>query len=395
MPHNIHTIAFSFIKGNNPKMATQILNRLGSESEFFTLSETALAARLEFKGRILDPSYRKSLLEKAKTEKEFIDGHNIRAIYFTDADYPQRLLECDDAPAMLYALGDTDLNAAHVVSIVGTRNATNYGVNFIERLIGKLASDINNLVIVSGLAFGCDIAAHKEALRLGIPTVGVVAHGLDTLYPSEHRGYAANMVRQGGMILTDYTHNTTPHRGNFLARNRIVAGLADCIVVAESAANRGGALHTAKLGMLYNRDVFALPGRTSDLYSGGCNMLIKSNVAHLIENADDLVAAMNWQQRQEEGAATYTFLRIHTAATGGNRPHPAKRRSPDKHSDSSTRHTRRAAYGTAGGNGIQRDSVVATRGTLPPGLNFSPLSTLITIRISPQPYNTTSPWKRK
>lgn len=307
MPHNIHTIAFSFIKGNNPKMATQILNRLGSESEFFTLSETALAARLEFKGRILDPSYRKSLLEKAKTEKEFIDGHNIRAIYFTDADYPQRLLECDDAPAMLYALGDTDLNAAHVVSIVGTRNATNYGVNFIERLIGKLASGINNLVIVSGLAFGCDIAAHKEALRLGIPTVGVVAHGLDTLYPSEHRGYAANMVRQGGMILTDYTHNTTPHRGNFLARNRIVTGLADCIVVAESAANRGGALHTAKLGMLYNRDVFALPGRTSDLYSGGCNMLIKSNVAHLIESADDLVAAMNWQQRQEEGQQPTLF----------------------------------------------------------------------------------------
>ncbi len=144
-------------------------------------------------------------------------------------------------------------------------------------------------------------------MRLGIPTVGVVAHGLDTLYPSEHRGYAANMVRQGGMILTDYTHNTTPHRGNFLARNRIVAGLADCIVVAESAANRGGALHTAKLGMLYNRDVFALPGRTSDLYSGGCNMLIKSNVAHLIESADDLVAAMNWQQRQEEGQQPTLF----------------------------------------------------------------------------------------
>ena len=288
-------------------MASRILDLIGSEQEFFTLSEATLSARLGLKGRILSDDYRRDILRKAQEEIPFVENNHIRPIYFTDEAYPHRLLECDDAPAMLYALGDTDLNAAHVVSIVGTRNATNYGVNFIERLIGKLASGINNLVIVSGLAFGCDIAAHKEALRLGIPTVGVVAHGLDTLYPSEHRGYAANMVRQGGMILTDYTHNTTPHRGNFLARNRIVAGLADCIVVAESAANRGGALHTAKLGMLYNRDVFALPGRTSDLYSGGCNMLIKSNVAHLIESADDLVAAMNWQQRQEEGQQPTLF----------------------------------------------------------------------------------------
>lgn len=288
-------------------MASQILERIGSEEEFFTLSETALACRLEFKGKILDKAYRLELLEKGKKELEFIAGHNIHPLYFTDERYPQRLLECDDAPAMLYAIGETDLNAAHVISVVGTRNATHYGVGFIERLISSLADSIDNLVIVSGLAFGCDIAAHKQALALGIPTVGIVAHGLDTIYPSEHREYAAKMVRQGGMVLTDYIHGTVPHRGNFLARNRIVAGLADCIVVAESAANKGGALHTAKLGMLYNRDVFALPGRTSDLYSGGCNMLIKNNVAHLLENADDLITAMNWQRRPKEGAQPALF----------------------------------------------------------------------------------------
>lgn len=304
---DLHTTAFSLIKGNNPQMASQILARLGSEEEFFTLSEQALSARLEFKGRILEKSYRTELIEKAKAEIDFIAAHNLRAIYFTHDDYPRRLLECDDAPAMLYALGNTDLNASHVVSVVGTRNATHYGIDFINRLVTDLAQRIDNLVIVSGLAFGCDIAAHKQALGLGIPTVGVVAHGLDTLYPAEHRCHAAKMVREGGMVLTDYPHGTIPHRGNFLARNRIVAGVADCIVVAESAAGRGGALHTAKLGMLYNRDVFALPGRTSDLYSGGCNMLIKTNIAHLIENADDLIAAMNWKCRPPEGSQATLF----------------------------------------------------------------------------------------
>lgn len=308
MSQLLHRIAFSQVKGNNPKMATQILNRIGSEEEFFTLSQAALSSRLEFSGRITDNTYRSELLEKARAEVAFIESNRVRCFHFTDENYPQRLLECDDAPVMLYALGNADINATHMVSIVGTRNATVYGVNFINRLIGDLAERIDNLTIVSGLAFGCDITAHRRAMELGLPTIGVVAHGLDTLYPAEHRNYAAKMVRDGGgMILSDYLHGTPPHRGNFLARNRIVAGMADCIVVAESAARRGGALHTAKLGMLYNRDVFALPGRTSDLYSGGCNMLIRTNVAHLIETADDLIEAMNWKCRPPEGEQTLLF----------------------------------------------------------------------------------------
>lgn len=291
-------------------MATQILTRIGSEEEFFSLSPQALSARLEFSGRITDADYRRVLLEKARDEQKFVEENNVRCLYFTDTDYPQRLLECDDAPAMLYAIGDADLNARHMVSIVGTRNATTYGVSFINRLVSDLAERIEGLAIVSGLAFGCDITAHRRALETGIPTIGVVAHGLDTLYPAEHRNHAAKIVREGGMILSDYLHGTPPHRGNFLARNRIVAGIADCIVVAESAARRGGALHTAKLGMLYNRDVFALPGRTSDLYSGGCNMLIRTNVAHLTESADDIIAAMGWKCRPTEGEQPRLFPEI-------------------------------------------------------------------------------------
>ena len=265
----IYKTAFSLARGMHPKVADELLSRVGSEEEFFKLPESTLIRFTGRKLQILSDAYRAEILEKAKTEEQFCLENHIRRLYYTDPDYPQRMLECDDAPIMLYALGETDLNARHIVSIVGTRNATAYGVNFINRLVEDLTRRLDNIVIVSGLAMGCDITAHKRALDEGIPTIGVVAHGLDTLYPSEHRRYAARMVHEGGTILTDYPHGTRPHRGNFLARNRIVAGISDAIVVAESGAPRGGALHTARLGQLYNRDVFALPGRTSDIYSAG------------------------------------------------------------------------------------------------------------------------------
>ena len=303
----LHRIAFALVKGNNPRMAARILDLTGSEEEFFALPQPVLAARLGFSGTITTDAYRRSLLDKATDEERFVSAGKIRCIYFTDETFPSRLRECDDAPLMLFGLGDADLNAPHMVSVVGTRNATTYGINFINRLVDDLAERIDGLTIVSGLAFGCDIAAHRRALELGIPTVAVVAHGLDILYPAEHRPYAARIARENGAILSDYPHGTPPHRPNFLARNRIVAGMADCIVVAESAAARGGALSTARLGMLYNRDVFALPGRSSDIYSGGCNLLIKRNIAHLIENADDLISAMNWHAHPPEGEQRELF----------------------------------------------------------------------------------------
>lgn len=303
----LYRIAFSCIKGMCPQLARDILAKTGPEERFFRMRETELASRLGFRNRILTDEHREEALRIAREEVRFVTNSNVRCIYFTDDDYPSRLLQCDDSPAMLYATGKTNLNAAHMVAVVGTRNASTYGVSFINRLVDDLAAKLDDVIIVSGLATGCDIASHRRAIANGIPTIGVVAHGLSTIYPAEHRNDATKIVREGGMILTDYPHSTRPHRANFLARNRIVAGMCDCIVVAESAAERGGALHTAKLGALYNRDVFALPGRTSDHYSGGCNMLIKKQIAALIENADDLIEAMNWKCRPTEGTQNELF----------------------------------------------------------------------------------------
>lgn len=307
MSSQLHTTAFCLLKGMTPRLAEEILGHVGSAEEFFALSDASITSRIGMKTNMFSAAVRSQAMARAESELEFASRHNVRCIAYTDPAYPRRLLECTDAPAMMFATGNTDLNAAHVVSIVGTRNATIYGVNFINKLVDALAERLDNVVIVSGLAMGCDITAHRRAMERGVPTVGVVAHGIDTLYPAEHRNYAAKMVREGGMVLTDYTHGTRPHRGNFLARNRIVAGMSDAVIVAESAAERGGALHTAKLAMLYDRDVFALPGRTSDHYSAGCNKLIKTNVAHLIEDADDLITHMNWTTRPQPGQQATLF----------------------------------------------------------------------------------------
>lgn len=310
MSELLYRIAFSQVKGMHPKVAEQMLERVGTEEEFFRLPAQSLHRLTGNAHHVLDDDYRAAVLEGARREEEFCLTNNVRCLYYTDGEYPQRLLQCDDAPSMLFTLGAVNLNTRHVVSIVGTRNATNYGVAFINRLVEDLSAKLDDLLVVSGLAMGCDITAHRKAMDTGVPTVAVVAHGLDTLYPSEHRRYAARMVRDGGGIVTDYVHGTSPHRGNFLARNRIVAGLSDAIVVAESGAPRGGALHTARLGQMYNRDVFALPGRTADVYSAGCNLLIKTNVAHLIETADDLIAAMRWTPHPAIGEQQELFPQL-------------------------------------------------------------------------------------
>ncbi|MDE6491247.1 MAG: DNA-processing protein DprA, partial [Muribaculaceae bacterium] len=246
--------------------------------------------------KIYESSYRSSLLKQAESEFDFINRNNIKPIYYTDSTYPGRLLECDDAPLMLYTLGNCDLNQARMVGIVGTRHATHYGIDFTNRFVDELASLIDNAVIVSGLAYGIDITAHRAAMRNKIPTIAVLAHGLNTIYPADHRKDAADISHIGGMLVTDYRSCDAVHRGNFVARNRIVAGLCDCLVVVESA-QKGGALITATIASDYNRDVFAVPGRIYDRFSAGCNKLIASNVAALVESAADVVAAMRWPIR--------------------------------------------------------------------------------------------------
>lgn len=300
MTTDIYQIAFASLRGMTRRLAGEILSRVGDEERFFTTPERQLSAVMGCSNRLFTDAYRAEVLEKANKEMPFIDGNHVKALYFTDTDYPVRLNECDDAPLLLFGLGKCDLNASHIISIVGTRHATPYGTDFVIRLVEELSKKIDNLVIVSGLAYGIDIAAHRAALHCGVPTVAVLAHGLNTIYPATHRSTAADIVRSGGMLLTDYMSQDALHKGNFVARNRIVAGLCDCTVVAESAI-KGGALITAGIASAYHRDVAALPGRTSDRFSQGCNKLIADNTAALISDADSLIAMMGWQSRQQEG----------------------------------------------------------------------------------------------
>lgn len=301
-----YRIAFSMLRGVNPKAAMPILQRIGSEGDFFMASEAQLQTVMGSKSPLFGREYRDRLLLAAENEVVYDDTHGIRELYFSDDGYPRLLHECDDAPMMLYGLGDCDFNNSHVVSIVGTRHATAYGVGFVNKLVADLADNVGNIVIASGLAYGIDIAAHRAAMSAGLPTIGVVAHGLSTIYPSCHRNDAAFMVRNGGMVLSEYIHDAAIHKGNFLARNRIVAGIAECVIVVESAS-KGGALTTARIASEYSRDVFALPGRTSDLYSQGCNSLIARNVAHLVTCADDVIEIMGWETQPSDGAQQSLF----------------------------------------------------------------------------------------
>lgn len=272
---------------------------------FFEQDAHALAAATGVKTEFFDKSRRTAALRSAETEAGFISANKIKAIFASDGNYPQRLRECDDAPAMLYTLGDADADCTHVISIVGTRHATAYGIDFTARLVKDLAEALGpeNLLIVSGLAYGIDVAAHRAALSAGTPTTAVLAHGLNTIYPADHRATATQIVRDGGSLLTEYRSTDAIHRGNFLARNRIVAGLADVTVVVESAV-KGGALSTARMASAYNREVMALPGRVSDTYSCGCNALIADNVAMMLRDAGDLIDAMGWQRCPAEGTQT-------------------------------------------------------------------------------------------
>ncbi|MEI6949595.1 DNA-processing protein DprA [Paraflavisolibacter sp. H34] len=235
--------------------------------------------------------------DRAEKEIGFLERYGIRPLFLTDPDYPQRLLNCYDSPTLLFYKGAADLNASWVVSIIGTRHHTDFGKAFTEKLVKELAEE--KVLVVSGLAFGIDGAAHKAALKHDLPTVGVVGHGLDTIYPSEHAGLARDMARHGGGLLTEFLSTTKPDKHHFPLRNRIVAGMSDATVVVETAI-KGGSMITAKLADSYNRDVFAVPGRPGDAKSAGCNHLIKYNKAILLTGADDLLEVMGWKERKKE-----------------------------------------------------------------------------------------------
>ncbi len=233
-------------------------------------------------------------LHRAAAEMEFITKNNIRALTLNDDDYPRRLSECPDAPIILYYKGSADLNQLRVINIVGTRQCTTYGQDLIRHFISDLRTLCPDVLIVSGLAYGVDICAHRHALDNGFETVGVLAHGLDQIYPHHHRDTAAVMTRQGG-LLTEYMSQTQALPNNFRQRNRIVAGMSDATILVESAY-KGGGLITCRIAQEYGRDVFAFPGAVGMPYSEGCNKMIRDNTAALITSAHDFMESMGWAE---------------------------------------------------------------------------------------------------
>ena len=229
---------------------------------------------------------------RAEREMEFVEKNRLTCLTLQDEAYPSRLRECEDAPIVLFFKGNVDFNRLHVINMVGTRRATEYGKQFCADFVHDLSVLLPDVLIVSGLAYGIDINAHRSALDNDLPTVGVLAHGLDRIYPSLHRKTAVEMLDKGG-LLTEFPVGTTPDKHNFISRNRIVAGMCDATIVVESAA-KGGSLITAELAESYHRDCFAFPGRVTDEYSKGCNQLIRDSKASLLLSAEDLVEAMGW-----------------------------------------------------------------------------------------------------
>ncbi|WP_017258976.1 DNA-processing protein DprA [Pedobacter arcticus] len=287
----LHNIALTFVKGIGDITIKSLISYCGSAEEVFKAKQSHLEKIPGIGTKTAKLIVNHKAFERAEQELAFIEKYKIQPIFYTDKNYPKRLKNCADSPALLYFKGKANLNNQKTVAIVGTRNASNYGKAFCEKLIDGLKE--HNVLIVSGLAYGIDVAAHKSAVAMNQPTVGVLGHGLDRIYPALHRSVAESMLANGG-LLTEFPSQTNPDRQNFPKRNRIIAGLADAVIVVE-AAKKGGALITAEIANSYNKDVFALPGKIDDEFSEGCNFLIKTNRANLITRPEDIEYIMGWQ----------------------------------------------------------------------------------------------------
>lgn len=286
----LYRVAVTMLPNIGSVLAKNLVAYCGSAEAIFRTSKVKLEKIPQIGAERAASISTADVLKEAEKELKFIEDYKIKTLFFADKDYPRRLKDCIDSPVMLYYMGNADLNADRIVAIVGTRRATNYGKEMTEKLMEELAP--HNVLVVSGLAYGIDVAAHQSALENNLKTVGVLAHGLNTMYPQEHKNIARKMVEQGG-LLTEYTSIDEMHPANFPNRNRIVAGMSDAVVVMESKI-KGGAVITANIANSYNREVFTYPGRATDKMSAGCNFLVKSYKANLIENGEDLLTFMQW-----------------------------------------------------------------------------------------------------
>ncbi len=291
--HNdlLYQIALTLVPNIGDIHAKALINIYGDAQSVFKAKKKELD-RIEGIGTVRAKCIKDfNEFSSSEAEIKFIEKYKITPLFITDEQYPKRLLNCYDSPLLLYYRGNAYLNTSKIISIVGTRNNSDYGKAVCEKFIEDLHAE--NVLIVSGLAFGIDTIAHRTALKNNLNTVAVLAHGLDRIYPQQNKPLAKQMTEQGG-LLTEFISNTNPDKQNFPKRNRIVAGMCDAVIVIESG-KKGGSLITAELGNGYNKDVFAIPGRTNDAKSEGCNYLIKNNKAALINSADDLLEMMNWR----------------------------------------------------------------------------------------------------
>ncbi len=305
----LYQIGLTLINGIGDGHAKNLLAYCGSAGAVFEANRSTLL-KIPGVGEMLANSLLngKDVLHDAEQEVRFIEDNNIQPLFFTDADYPQRLKFCHDSPILLYYKGNANLNAHKVVAVVGTRQPSEYGKQLTEKFISELRG--SGILVVSGLAYGIDVLAHKKAMENDLDTVGVVAHGLDRMYPQLHEPVAVKMQKMGG-LLTDFRSGTNPDAVNFPKRNRIVAGMCDALVVVESKRD-GGSLITATIANSYNKDVFAFPGRTNDPQSEGCNAFIKMNRASLMESAADLFYIMGWdaQPKPKETSQIPLLLKL-------------------------------------------------------------------------------------
>jgi DNA processing protein len=291
----LYQLALTLVPNIGDVQAKILVQHFGSASSIFNAKRPDLE-RLDGIGIVRAKSIKEfNDFHIAEKELEFLQKYSIKTFFITDNDYPQRLLNCYDSPTLLFYKGTADLNASKIVAIVGTRTNTDYGKQFTEKLVKDLAEQ--NITIISGLAFGIDAMAHKAALKNDLPTVGVVGHGLDKIYPSEHAALAKDMIKNGGGVLSEFFSCTKPDKHNFPLRNRIVAGISDATVLVETNI-KGGSMITGNLANAYNRDVFAVPGRTTDTKSSGCNHLIKYNKAILLTDAGELLEVMGWKTKK-------------------------------------------------------------------------------------------------
>ena len=289
----LYEVALTLIPGIGDVNGKKLVAYCGGAEAVFHEKKKSLLSISGIGEKSVESIVSQNVLSRAEKELAFVERNGIKVLYYLNPDYPKRLQHCYDSPIIIYCKGDTDLNVGKIVGVVGTRNITDYGKMLTEKVVEQLRDD--NVLVVSGLAYGVDTYAHNAALKNDLGTAAVLAHGFQTIYPPVNKTLARKIIDNGGCLLTENISGTEPDRENFPKRNRIVAGMIDCLIVVESAS-KGGALITAEIANAYDREVFAFPGKIGDAYSDGCNKLIKENKANILTDVDDLRSIMRWNE---------------------------------------------------------------------------------------------------